>query len=321
MRILVTGGAGFIGSHLVDDLVRRDAGEVAVLDNLHRGRIENLGKSLSRLTFVQGDIRDEAVVRAAMKRVDIVFHLAAQSNVVGSELDKHYCTTTNVGGTRLLLQAACDAGVKTFVFTSSREVYGDPEKLPVQETAPLRAKNTYGMSKVAGEAECRAMHRHGLFPVIVRLANVYGPRDTGRVIPLFLDLTLRDEPLTIYGGGQTIDFIWIETVVECLRRAAKLPCGTEPINIGSGKPTTVLELAQRIKALMQSRSPLNILPGRDYEVSGFAADNLRMRTELQVLPPADPLADLRQLVEITRSVAEHTNRAPVVPSVAEQGAV
>ena len=151
MHILVTGGAGFIGTHLVASLLA-EGKEVSVLDNLTRGRISNTGKGFR---FVQGDIRDRETVVKAMTGVDILFHLAAQSNVMGAVTDLDYSFTTNVFGTFEVLRAAKEAGVRRVVFTSSREVYGDAAVLPVSEDAPLHAKNAYGASKVAGELYCR----------------------------------------------------------------------------------------------------------------------------------------------------------------------
>ena len=168
MRLLVTGGAGFIGSHLVDRLVAAGYGRITVLDNLRRGCIGNLAESRKRIRFLEGDIRDLDWVRRAMRGVGIVYHLAAQSNVLGARQDEDYSFTTNVAGTLNVLRAARDSGVKRLLFTSSREVYGDPESIPVPESAPLAPKNGYGASKMAGEAYCRAFQGQGMDICIVR---------------------------------------------------------------------------------------------------------------------------------------------------------
>ncbi|TME33210.1 MAG: SDR family NAD(P)-dependent oxidoreductase [Chloroflexi bacterium] len=186
IRVVVTGGAGFIGSHLIDRLLADDNTEVLVLDNLSRGRLTNLARwqGNPRLDVVQADVRDAQSFQALLYGSDIVYHLAAQSTVMGAVNDLGYTFSTNVVGTFNVLTAAAHHGVRRVVFTSSREVYGEPISLPVDEESPLLAANSYGASKAAGEAYCRAFRREfGLQTAVLRLANVYGPRDFGRVIP------------------------------------------------------------------------------------------------------------------------------------------
>ena len=156
MRVLVTGGAGFLGSHLVDAVVAA-GDEVIILDNLYRGSAANIDAHLrsGAVTFIEGDIRDYTAVLEAAAGVDVVYHLAAQSNVIGALEDTDYSFTTNVAGTYNVLKAAACAGVRRLVFSSSREVYGEPDSIPVPESAPLTAKYPYGASKIAGEAYCR----------------------------------------------------------------------------------------------------------------------------------------------------------------------
>ena len=155
-RILITGGAGFIGSHLVDRLALDPSNHLIVLDNLRRGRLANLEPMTDRVEFIQGDICDRSVVERAVQGVDLVYHLAAQSNVLGAVTDIDYSFRANVVGTFEVLKAAAEAGVRRLVFSSSREVYGDPQTLPVPESAPISPKNAYGASKAAGEMYCRA---------------------------------------------------------------------------------------------------------------------------------------------------------------------
>lgn len=282
-HFLVTGGAGFIGSHLVERLVRDDLGKVTALDNMHRGNIAHLAECRDRIRFIWADVRDEVALRAAMLDVDVVFHLAAQSNVLGAEYDSDYAVSTNVLGTINVLRAA-QAAVRRVVFSSSREVYGDPDVLPVPETAPMRPKNSYGASKVAGEAYCRAFQQAGLEITVLRLANVYGPRDSDRVIPIFLRNSQRGEPLVVYGGSQVVDFVWVADAVDSLVRAATVPPVTEPINVGSGLGISILDLAKTILSITGSHSDLQILPARSLETCRFAADTRRMQTQLGLAP-------------------------------------
>jgi nucleoside-diphosphate-sugar epimerase len=311
-RLLVAGGAGFIGSHLVDRLVTAGYGPITVLDNLRRGDIGNLAESWKRIRFLEGDIRDLDFVRRAMRGAGIVYHLAAQSNVLGAQQDEDYSFTTNVAGTLNVLRAARDSGVKRFLFTSSREVYGDPESIPVPESAPLAPKNAYGASKMAGEAYCRAFQGQGMEVRIVRLANAYGPRDYGRVIPEFIAAAIRGEPLTIYGGTQIIDFVWVGTIVESLVRASTAAGFTGVLNVGSGRPTTVMELARAVLAETGSSSEIRVLPPRAIEVCRFVADTTALGRTLGVETCGAPLDRLRDVVDWmrSRSIAAPAATAP-----------
>jgi UDP-glucose 4-epimerase len=146
-RILITGGAGFIGSHLIDRLALDKSKRLVLIDNLRRGRLINLEPTGGRFEFIRGDICDRNLLERAMQGVDLVYHLAAQSNVLGAVMDLDYSFRANVIGTFEVLRAAANAGVRRLVFTSSREVYGEPTSLPVVETAPILPKNAYGRAK------------------------------------------------------------------------------------------------------------------------------------------------------------------------------
>lgn len=298
-RVVVTGGAGFIGSHLIDRLLEDNNTEVLVLDNLSRGRIANLTRWQGdpRLDLVQADVRDAQSIQALVYGADLVYHLAAQSTVMGAVQDMGYTFNTNVVGTFNVLTAAAHNGVKRVVFTSSREVYGDPISLPVDEESPLLAVNSYGASKAAGEAYCRAYRREfGLETVVLRLANVYGPRDVGRVIPHWIELARAGCELPVYGGKQVLDFVWVGQTVEALLRAGRLEGPLPPINIGSGTGTRIVDLARRIGRLMDSHARLNLQPARKVEVTRFVANVERMRQILNLEPTLDPLAHLTELV-------------------------
>lgn len=290
MKTVVTGGAGFIGSHLVDALVDR-GDSVVVIDNLHRGRVEHIEYQIESgaVVFVEGDIRDGDALRRWLAGADVIYHLAAQSNVMGAMDNVDYSFTTNVLGTFELLKAAKEEGVPRVVFSSSREVYGEQKAMPVAESATLNAKNLYGASKLAGEAYCRAWERTaGTTCSVLRLANVYGPRDTDRVIPLWLDRATRGDDLVIYGGTQVLDFVWIDIAVKSLIAAAMIELDG-PVNVGSGQGTTLQELARAVTNLTGSKSRVRMEPARAVEVTKFIAATDRMQRILGIPAPAHPL--------------------------------
>jgi nucleoside-diphosphate-sugar epimerase len=299
-KVVVTGGAGFIGSHLVDRLLADTHANVVVFDNLHRGRLTNLAQHINspRLSMIQGDIRDADLVADILRGATTVYHLAAQSTVMGAVEDLDYSFSTNVIGTFNVLRSAAQESVSRVVFASSREVYGEPIDLPVDEGQPLLAINFYGASKVMGEAYCRAFRRAcGLNAVILRFANAYGPRDFGRVIPLWVDQALAGEDLTVYGGKQVLDFVWVGQIVEALMRTADLEGPTPPINVGSGTGTRIVDLARRIRLMAGSHSQIRLVPARAVEVVQFVARIDRMRQLLRLEPPSDSLANLHELVQ------------------------
>jgi UDP-glucose 4-epimerase len=267
-----------------------------VFDNYRRGSPKNLAErgSLNDVCLVEGDVRVDSALIAAARGCEVVYHLAAQSNVLGALTDAEYSVTTNVVGTHNVLRAARTAGIRRLVFASSREVYGEPTTLPVPETAPLNAKNPYGASKIAGEAYCTATAR--TFECqIVRIANVFGPRDTDRVIPIWLQAARNGEDLHLFGGDQVLDFVWVGKAVEALLAASEQPV-TGPINIGSGQGTPLNCLAQAILQLAPTHSRLVIEPARSAEVVRFVADVSLMRCHLSVEPEMDPLAHLAEIV-------------------------
>lgn len=322
MSIVVTGGAGFIGRHLVERLTASGAAfgaggsPVVVVDNLRRGSRESLEPLIARgaVRLLESDVRDTDALARAMRGAEFVFHLAAQSNVMGSEDDPDYTFTTNVVGTQNVLQAASAAGVRRVVFSSSREIYGQPASIPVAETAPLAPKNAYGGSKAAGEMLCRvAAERCGLEIVSLRLANAYGSGDSGRVIPLWLDRAARGEDLLIYGGTQVLDFIWVGDIVSALVRAALVPriifaaAGILPqaqapeglfvaLNVGTGRGTAIAALADRVRDAVGRPVQTQVLPARSAEVERFVPNVTLMRRTLG-LRPAPPLAHLPALAQ------------------------
>ena len=298
MRWLVTGGAGLIGSHLVDAIIARELGEVTILDSLSRGRRDHLARHAASpvLRVIEADIRDADAVGRACEGAEVVVHLAARSNVMGSEADVAAACETNVGGSLNVLDAALRAGVGRLVFSSSREVYGDPASLPVAEETPFAPKNLYGASKAAGETYCGVYRRRGLDVRVLRLSNVYGLRDSERVIPLWLARAARAQPLEVFGGRQVLDLIWIDFVVEALLRAAEVEALAGPVNVGSGKGVPILALAEQVIAATDSSSTTQLQPAREQEVLGYVADVARMRRDLGIEPPPEPLAYLATMV-------------------------
>lgn len=290
MKILITGGAGYIGTRLAQRLAAEH--EVVVLDNLRRGTRE----AAKGLQLVEGDVRDAVLLRDLMRGAALVFHLAAESAVMSAAADPQYCFETNVAGTFQVLRAAQSAGVKRVVFSSSREVYGEPVSLPVPESAALAPCNIYGASKAAAEMFCRSFRNEGLEVPIVRLSNVYGPGDQGRVVPLFVKKAVRGLPLKLFGTRQVMDFVWIETVLDALVR---LGCGSYvagPLNVGSGTGTTILELARRVIDAAGSASAVEVLDRRDGEVMRFVADTATAVREVGLAIPDDPLFGLPAII-------------------------
>jgi UDP-glucose 4-epimerase len=257
VKVLVTGGAGFIGSHVVDKLVSSGYG-VRVIDNLSTGKLSNIkGHSGSgRVDFVRGDIKDVEFVRKCTRDVGAVVHLAAITSVPFSVSNPDFTYDTNVAGTLNLLISCAEEKVGKFVFISSCAVYGDPQCLPVNEKSPTSPISPYAESKLAAEHFCVGFHEKQLLKsVVLRLFNVYGPRqgvnDYSGVITRFVDRTKQRLPLVVYGdGSQTRDFVHVCDVVEAvLRSLESKDAEGEAFNIGSGKPTSVLELAEAVLEL------------------------------------------------------------------------
>jgi len=299
MKVLITGGAGFIGSHLIDRLVKDDVDEIVVYDNLFRGKRENIAHHLhnGRVILRVDDIRNFPQLLDAARGAEVIYHLGAQSNVMGAVTDVDYSFSTNVVGTFNVLKAAREAKVRRVVFSSSREIYGEARYIPVDESHPIGSKNTYGASKVSGEMYCQVFQSLFDLPVaVLRFANVYGTRDIGRVIPLWLGWAADGRDLVVFGGKQVIDFVWIDQVIEALVRASTYPVVGQPINVGSGQGTPLLELGQRILAMFDTPSKLDIQPARGAEVVQFVADVTRMRDLLGLQPPDDPLFGLPMMV-------------------------
>jgi len=254
-RVLVAGGAGFIGSHIADRLIEEDV-EVTVLDNMYAGRPENLENcSRSRkFRFVRGDVRRFSVVKRLVKDVDAVFNDAAVVSVPRSLEEPLLANEVNVGGTLNLLKASVDSGVKRYVQASSASVYGNTETLPVSESLAVNPLSPYAVAELAAENYARVFCRaYGLETVCLRYFNVYGPRQTfsaySGAITIFLNkLSDGGRPLIFGDGEQTRDFVYVEDVVEANMLALNSAKAVgEAINIGTGVPNTINELVQRLQ--------------------------------------------------------------------------
>ena len=249
-RVLVTGGAGFIGSALVRRLCEIGA-DVLVVDNLTNGRRERLdGLSPDQVRLVEADVLDGARMRELMRGVDVVYHLAClclRHSLHAPELNHD----VNATGTLRVLLAAREAGVKRFVYTSSAEVYGRAATMPLAETETLAPTNVYGAAKLAGEAYARALHITSGFPsVVLRLFNTYGPhghheRDCGEVVPRFLLRCMAGLPMVVFGdGAQTRDFNYVDDIARGVCDAGRVDAAVgKTFNLGSGRQQSVAGLA------------------------------------------------------------------------------
>ena len=271
MKYIVTGGAGFIGSHLVDELVRRGE-EVVVVDNLVTGNKENLKNAYSKIRFAQGDIKNLGFLKKEFKGADFVLHHAALISVVESMSKPEDYELNNVQGTRNVLEAARINNVKRVVFSSSGAVYGN-QPIPFTEETQTELLSNYAKNKFEGEKLCKEYYdKHGLKTVIFRYANVFGPRqdpksDYAGVISIFIKKLLRGEIPNIYGDGeQTRDFVYVKNIVEANILACKAESGFgEPINIGAGKETSVNELYRTISKILGNKENPNYAPAREGE--------------------------------------------------------
>ena len=291
MKALVTGGAGFIGSNLVDALLARgDA--VVVVDDLSTGRRENLEPGLANgAALIEADIRDREALEELFgrERPEVVFHLAAQIDVRKSIADPAFDAAINVGGTANVLEAARVAGSRRVVFSSTGgAIYGEGEgqQLPLAEDAPLAPEAPYGQSKFAGEGYLSLYERlYGLSSVPLRLGNVYGPRQDplgeAGVIAIFCGRLREGQRPTVFGDGkQTRDYIYVGDVVSAMLAAADSRT-TGPINIGTGVETDVLELVRQLGELGGSGDfEPEHAPARTGEVQRISIDPARAEREL-----------------------------------------
>jgi len=313
MRALVTGGAGFIGSNLVDALLDR-GDEVTVIDNLASGKRENLDGALARgADFEDADIRDAERMLAVLSsaRPDIVFHLSAQIDVRTSIKDPAWDAGVNVVGTINLLEAARQTGVKRVVNTSTGgAIYGDAEVMPTPETAPARPMAAYGQSKFCAEAYCGWYERlYGLSSVILRYGNVYGPRQDPHgeagVVAIFCGKVLAGERPRIYGDGrQTRDYTYVGDIVAANLAAAAHPEAHGAYNIGTGTESTVVDVLSALRqaaGLGERELEPQFAPARTGELQRSSLDVTRARVELGFTADTDLVTGMKPTLEWARA--------------------
>ena len=309
MKYLVTGGAGFIGSNIVEALARR-GDSVVVLDNLSTGKRENLESFADRVTLVEGSITDLPSVRNAMRDVDYVLHEAALASVQRSVDDPLTSNDVNVKGTLNVLVAARDAGVKRVVYAASSSAYGDTEELPKREDMPSNPQSPYALQKWVGEHYCRVFSDlYGLDTVALRYFNVFGPRQDpsshyAAVIPIFVTRLLAKTPPTIYGDGeQSRDFTFIDNVVSANLKACEGgPKGGAVVNVACGARFTLNELYRHLGNLIGSDVEPVYEEPRAGDVRHSMADVSRARALLSWQPEVEFHDGLERTVEWYRTV-------------------
>lgn len=305
MRFLITGGCGFIGSHIAELLATEDA-EIRVLDNLSSGREQNIAHLRGRIEFIRGDVRDKATVERAVDGVDGVFHEAALVSVFDSVERPADCHEINVTGTLNVLNAARAAGVRRVVFAASAAAYGNDPVLPKKETMRPQPESPYAVSKIAGEHYLSVFAKlYGLQTASLRYFNVYGPRQDpsspySGVISKFTSVIQAGVAPVIFGDGlQTRDFVYVKDVAQAnlsAMRSEKIT-GGEVINVASGKTVSLMELLNVLAALYGRQVTPSFKPARSGDVRHSSADISRAAELLNFLPQFTLNAGLRELVE------------------------
>ena len=279
-KVLITGGSGFIGSHLVEHF--QGTAHVRVLDNLRSGFKKNLDGF--ECEFIEGSVTDRAIVKKAVKDVDTVFHLAAMISVPESMTNPTGCVEINTQGTLVVLEEATKAGVKKLCFSSSAAVYGDNPIVPKTEDMLPEPKSPYAVTKLDGEYYCQMFQAEGwLKTACMRYFNVFGPRQDPKsqyaaAVPIFIDKALRDEPITIFGDGeQTRDFVYVKDIVAANVYLAKTEGLSGVYNVANGSTITIKELAERIVTAIGSKSKIQHAPVRagDIKHSKAAIDKIK----------------------------------------------
>ncbi len=303
-KYLVTGGAGFIGSNIVEELVRQGQ-DVRVLDDLSTGKEENLAPFMDRIDFRKGDVRDADDVREALKDVDLVLHQAALRSVARSVEQPVVTNDVNVSGTLNLLMLAKEAGVRRLVYASSSSVYGNCDSYPQKETLTPNPISPYGVSKLAGEYYCRIFAgTMGLETVSLRYFNVFGPRQNpesrySAVVPAFISMLSKHQPCTIDGDGkQSRDFTFVANVVDANLAACEVPgVSGKVFNVASGRDYSVLDVERELKKILGRDIGPVYGPKRPGDVDRTFADITQLKKVLKVGPRIDFHEGLKRTAE------------------------
>jgi UDP-glucose 4-epimerase len=302
MKILITGGAGFIGSHLAEHLLAA-GNDVRVLDNLSTGKRENL-PAHPQLEFVQGDIRDKRLVSESAHGMDAIVHLAAVASVQASVDDPTGTHETNFDGTLYLLEAARQQNIRRFLYASSAAVYGDNTRLPLVEEEILNPLSPYAADKLAGEYYLRFYHaKFGIETTAFRFFNIFGPRQDpsspySGVISIFIERVNRGEPVTVFGDGrQTRDFVYVGDLVKLLAQALSgRQTAGQVINVGRGKQCSLLELLAALEKLTGKPVERRFAAARLGDIVHSCADISRLVHLLGQAPQTDIATGLGEIL-------------------------
>lgn len=303
-RWLVTGGAGFIGSHIVETLVSMGE-KVRVLDNFSAGKKEHLENVLNKIELLRGDIRDEKTVNRAMRNIDYVLHQAALRSVPRSVENPQEFNSVNIEGTLNCLLAARNAGVKRFVLASSSSIYGNTKKFPQKEIDPPMPVSPYAVSKLAGEYYCQVFSKtYGLSTISLRYFNVFGPRQDPKskyaaVIPKFIISALKGESLEVHWDGkQSRDFTYVSNVVHANILAAKAKNPKEYVyNVACGGSISLLQIIAVIEKMMGRPLKKKFCPMRKGDVRKTCGDNFLISKDLKYHPPTGFESGLKKTFE------------------------
>ncbi|MBI3913178.1 MAG: SDR family oxidoreductase [Chloroflexi bacterium] len=303
-RALVTGGAGFIGSHLVEGLLTRGYA-ARVLDNFATGRRENLAEVAQQVEIIDGDIRNLTTVRSAMRGVEVVFHQAALPSVERSVKNPLESNDVNITGTLNVLVAARDAGVQRVVYAASSSAYGDAPTLPKEESMTPVPLSPYAVSKLACEQYLRVFWKlYGLSTIALRYFNIFGPRQDpttqyAGVIAKFIDCALDGKPYPVFGDGeQSRDFTYVENAVRANLLAAEVELKDSPVvNIACGARATLNEIIALLNDLTQQHLPAQYAPDRAGDIRHSHASIARATEILDYTPNVDVREGLRRTLE------------------------
>lgn len=309
---LVTGGAGFIGSHIVDSLVRTPGHKVSVIDNFLTGSTTNLTTSKDRITLYEGDINDESLLSQILKDVDYIIHQAALPSVPRSIENPIRSNWNNINGTLTLLNAAKEFGVKRVVAASSSSVYGANPVLPKTENLETIPKSPYALTKLTGEHYCRLFYEiYGLETVSLRYFNVFGPRQSPKsqyaaVIPIFIDRLMKNIPVCIHGDGkQTRDFTYIDNVVQANIIACTAPDAPgNAFNIGCQDRISINEIYTFLSELLEKDRLPEYSPERIGDVKHSLADISAARNLLSYNPDVSVQEGLKKTVAYFTSLRD-----------------